>query len=125
MSAPNPQLQRTRMRSPLSRQPLGKGSHSASIEKGWKMRVQAAVIFFLVSVACTSTSSTQAGDENDPCMSQWEGMSLNDNLYVIDSSARALSLLNGCENPKLKRLLEMNLVFASSMARQAIDHKAA
>jgi hypothetical protein len=87
------------------------------------MRVPVSVVL-LVGVVFASASAIRAGDEDDPCMSRWEGTSLSDNLYAIDFTTKALKLLSGSENPKLKRLLEMNLVFAAATSRQAIDHRA-
>jgi len=84
----------------------------------------AILVVLLTGLIFAPLAVARAGDEDDPCISQWEGTSLSDNLYAIDFTTKALKLLGGSENPKLKRLLEMNLVFAAGTARQAIDHSA-
>jgi hypothetical protein len=78
----------------------------------------------VIAVAVVPANPARSTDEDDPCMSQWEGTSLNDNLYRLDFATKALKLLNGSENPKLRRLLEMDLVFAAATSRQATENKA-
>ncbi len=64
------------------------------------------------------------GEETDPCMSAWQGQRLSDNLYNLDLMVKMLEHLKGCEDARLKHLMEANLQWAAANAREAVDHGA-
>jgi hypothetical protein len=80
-------------------------------------RLVSSVALFLLLAAPGSAPA----EEKDPCVKEWQGQRLVDNLYNVDLMAKLLAHLKGCEDPKLKRLLEINLQWAAAGAREAID----
>ena len=78
--------------------------------------VLCAVVWLLVFPAIAPA------EDADPCLSAWQGQRLDDNLYNIDLMVAFLAHLKGCEDLKLKRLMEVNLQWAAENAREAIEH---
>ena len=68
--------------------------------------------------------ATVARGADDPCARRCAGAGLLGNLLDLSLTADALKLLNGHEDPKLKRLLEWRLVAAAAEARRHIDEGA-
>jgi hypothetical protein len=72
--------------------------------------------------ALLAASNAQAAD--DSCSGKYAGARLLGNVLDLSLTADALKLLNGHENPKLKRLLEWRLVSAAADAKRQIDEGA-
>ena len=53
-----------------------------------------------------------------------ESVALGDCVYRLDFDVRVLNHLKGCEDPRLKRLLDNDFVFAASEAKHLIDEGA-
>jgi hypothetical protein len=83
----------------------------------WLQRVVLAL-----GVAGVSGSMMRAAGE--PCSGKYFGAHLAGNLYDLSLTAGELKLLNGREDPKLKRHLEYRLVSAAAEARRHIEEGA-
>lgn len=57
----------------------------------------------------------------EPCVPQYMAAALVANLYDIGMTTNELRLLNGTENPRLRRILERRLAVAAVEARHHID----
>ena len=75
-----------------------------------------------LSIATAPGLST--GQSIDPCEGPLKGVFLLGNLLDISLTSNELQLLNGREDPKLKRHLEWRLVSAAAEARRHIDEGA-
>ena len=76
---------------------------------------------FALGVASFAASAMNAADE--PCSGRFFGASLLGNLLDLNLTAQELKLLNGREDPKLKRHLEWRLVRAAADARRDVDSR--
>jgi hypothetical protein len=73
----------------------------------------------LAVLACSSALAADVSAE--PCLPQHVAAALVANLEDISLTTNELRLLNGKENPKLRRLLEWRLAEAAAEARHHID----
>jgi len=109
---PNRRVQRTRsspsaLRSPLTRYPLG---------NGWREHgVVACCMGVLLALILVKPSA--AADQADPCAAA----AFNDQMAHIARTSSALHLLNGREDPKLARLLQIELVGSIDAARRDVE----
>ena len=85
------------------------------------MRSSVILVIAVVAVLLAQPADVRGAEGSDPCRPAWEGERLSASLRDISITVKALELLNGRESPKLRHLLEMNLSFAASQARQSID----
>ena len=85
-----------------------------------KARLAASVALGALLLTCGVVSA----EDKEPCLPESQGMRLADSLNDVSLMVRLLQHLKGCEDPKLKRLMEMNLQWAAANAREAIDHGA-
>jgi hypothetical protein len=74
--------------------------------------------FCIVLAACIVWAA------DDPCSGKYAGARLLGNILDLSLTADALKLLNGQEDPKLRRLLEWRLVSAAADAKRHIDEGA-
>lgn len=79
-------------------------------------------VVLVLGLAGVAASMMRASDE--PCSGKYFGAHLAGNLYDLSLTTGELKLLNGREDPKLKRHLEYRLVSAAARARQDIDEGA-
>lgn len=70
--------------------------------------------------ATLSIDALSATGNVEPCLPQYAAAALVANLQDISLTAGELRLLNGKENPKLRRLLERRLAVAAAEARHHI-----
>jgi hypothetical protein len=77
--------------------------------------------FVLVLLAASLATPTLRGG-TDPCDGTFAGAMLGAELLDIGLTTSSLKLLNGTENPKLKRLLEFRLLSAIAAARREVEH---
>jgi hypothetical protein len=79
-------------------------------------------ITLLVAVISASLlpSALKAGDEVEPCTAEYLGATLSADVLDVALTVGELSLLNGQENPKLKKLMQRRLVTAASAGRRHI-----
>ena len=77
----------------------------------------------VVSLLLTALSSVPARATNsaEPCLPQFAAAALVANLQDIALTSGELRLLNGKEDPKLRRLLERRLAVAAAEARHHIS----
>ena len=106
LSSPNPRLQRTPS-APLSRQPLGNAGRGYG----------AVACCFGVLVSLMLARPSRAADPADPCAAA----AFSDHMAHIARASSALHLLNGGEDPKLVRLLQIYLVGYIEAARHDVD----
>jgi hypothetical protein len=78
----------------------------------------------LLMFALLSPLSVFAEDA-EPCLRQYAAAAFIANLQDIGLTSGELRLLNGQENPKLRRLLERRLAIAAAEARHNIGHNPA
>ena len=71
----------------------------------------------LLAASCLFAHSTASGEDVNPC----GGAHFVEHLGNISFATTALHLLNGAENPKLKRLFEWRLKTAAEDAKQQLD----
>lgn len=75
----------------------------------------------LLGLAVAGLAANTMNAASDPCWGQFVGARLLGSLLELSMTADALSLLNGREDPKLKRLLEWRLTSAAADARRDVD----
>ena len=77
----------------------------------------------VVALLLTALSSVPARATNsaEPCLPQFAAAALVANLQDIALTSGELRLLNGKEDPKLRRLLERRLAVAAAEARHHIS----
>lgn len=83
------------------------------------MRTPSFVTSFIVVAASVTTLGASAAADVTPC----PGVQFVTHLETIGLVSNALSLLNGTEDPKLKRLLEHRLVAAAEDAKRLLDQE--
>src|SRR5438132_1595391 len=78
-------------------------------------------LFLIATVMCAFALAAQPGE---PCTAEFKGALLLSKLQQIGFSGEALRLLNGGEDPKLKRLLSWQFANAAADARRQIEEGA-
>lgn len=87
------------------------------------MRIYKPAALFVV-LALIATFALEAREQKEPCSGEFKGALLLTRMEQIGMTARALRLLNGTEDPKLKRLLTLQLATAAADARRHIEEGA-
>jgi hypothetical protein len=87
------------------------------------MQIRKSAVVFAVLVL-VSAPALEAGEQPEPCNAEMKGALLLARMEQIGMTAGALRLLNGSEDPKLKRLLPFQLATAAVNARRHIDEGA-
>ena len=108
---PNPRLQRTPSRAPLSRQPLGNARRARSYG--------AMCVGMLISVM--RVQHVLSAEDVNPCAGAVASADFTSHVALLSKAASALNLLNGREEPRLKRLLEIDLLSGIESARRDVE----
>jgi hypothetical protein len=74
-----------------------------------------------VVIACVVTAPLGCSPDGDPCVGVASAVSLGESFVDITQTLASLRLLNGAEDPKLKRGLELRLIGAVASARRSVD----
>lgn len=77
-----------------------------------------------VLLALFAFLGADAREQSEPCSGEIKGALLLSRLEQIGFTANSLRLLNGTEDPKLKRLLTFQLAAAAAEARRHIEEGA-
>ena len=75
----------------------------------------------VLSAAVLGAVPLRAFDSAEPCLGVFMGASLSASLLDVSQTTVSLKLLNGREDPKLKRLLEWRLITAIGATRRFVD----
>lgn len=79
------------------------------------------IVVVAIMVSLPGMSSVATGHD-EPCIGTFIGATLVDSLLDISQTMTSLKLLNGRENPELKRFLEWRLASAIQHARHAVEN---
>ena len=85
-----------------------------------RMNRSVVVLAVAVSVALAAPGRSMLAQATEPCVRQFAAAALVANLQDIASTTIELRLLNGKEDPKLRRVLERRLAIAAAEARYHI-----
>jgi len=79
------------------------------------------IVVAMTLVLVVGSVAAIADEQQEPCASEMAGTALAINLQDISLTTSSLRLLNGKEDPKLRRLLEWRLATAIAEAKLHVD----
>jgi hypothetical protein len=88
------------------------------MSRSWHRRIGGLVI-----ASSLSAIPLHATGDDDPCLGTFMGANLVASFLDISLTTSSLKLLNGSENPKLKRHLEWRLASAIQNARHCVENR--